>query len=81
MMTNPNSVDISLTAFNETFQAPWVGRLEAQDAGKWIDDFLVLVSGTDLSGLAELESVHGRHAHILTHNKCVDTAFPISLFF
>lgn len=44
MLTNPMSVDISLTAYNATFQSPWVGKVEPADAGKWIDDFMVLVS-------------------------------------
>lgn len=44
MLTNPMSVDISITAYNATFQSPWVGKVEPGDAGKWIDDFLVLVS-------------------------------------
>lgn len=43
-MTNPHSVDISLTAYNQTFQAPWVGTVELEEAGKWFDDFMLLVS-------------------------------------
>ncbi|XP_030643582.1 high affinity choline transporter 1-like [Chanos chanos] len=45
LVLNPHSVDISLTAFNETFQTPWVGTIEPQDAGKWIDEFFVLALG------------------------------------
>ncbi|XP_062380346.1 high affinity choline transporter 1-like [Sardina pilchardus] len=45
MLTNPSSVDISLTAYNATFQSPWVGKVETSDAGKWIDEFLVLALG------------------------------------
>lgn len=44
MLTNPSSMDISVTAYNATFQAPWIGKVEPEDAGKWVDDFLVLVS-------------------------------------
>uniref|UniRef100_A0A3Q4I4S4 High affinity choline transporter 1-like n=1 Tax=Neolamprologus brichardi TaxID=32507 RepID=A0A3Q4I4S4_NEOBR len=44
MMTNPHSVDISLTAYNATFQAPWVGTVELDEAGKWFDDFMLLIS-------------------------------------
>ncbi|XP_035767411.1 high affinity choline transporter 1-like, partial [Neolamprologus brichardi] len=44
MMTNPHSVDISLTAYNATFQAPWVGTVELDEAGKWFDDFMLLLS-------------------------------------
>ncbi|XP_063333411.1 high affinity choline transporter 1-like [Pelmatolapia mariae] len=45
MMTNPHSVDISLTAYNATFQAPWVGTVELDEAGKWFDDFMLLALG------------------------------------
>jgi len=45
LMTNPHSLDISLTAYNQTFQAPWVGTVELDQAGKWFDDFMLLVSG------------------------------------
>lgn len=44
-MTNPHSLDISLTAYNQTFQAPWIGTVELDEAGKWFDDFMLLVSG------------------------------------
>ena len=44
MMLNPATTDITLTAFNGTFQAPWVGKLEPEEVGLWIDEFLVLVS-------------------------------------
>lgn len=49
LMTNPHSMDISLTAYNETFQAPWVGTVELDEAGKWFDDFMLLVSGLVVS--------------------------------
>ncbi|XP_072240326.1 high affinity choline transporter 1-like isoform X2 [Leuresthes tenuis] len=45
LLTNPHSVDISLTAYNETFQAPWVGTVELDEAGKWFDDFMLLALG------------------------------------
>lgn len=47
LLTNPHSVDISLTAYNQTFQAPWVGTVELDEAGKWFDDFMLLVSGVE----------------------------------
>ncbi|XP_061111628.1 high-affinity choline transporter 1-like [Conger conger] len=55
MMLNPASTDITLTAFNGTFQAPWVGMLEPGDVGLWIDEFLVL----SLGGLA-YQAMHQR---------------------
>ncbi|TKS69254.1 High affinity choline transporter 1 Hemicholinium-3-sensitive choline transporter [Collichthys lucidus] len=45
LMTNPHSLDISLTAYNQTFQAPWVGTVELDEAGKWFDDFMLLALG------------------------------------
>ncbi|XP_028255913.1 high affinity choline transporter 1-like [Parambassis ranga] len=45
LLTNPHSLDISLTAYNETFQAPWVGTVELNEAGKWFDDFMLLALG------------------------------------
>ncbi|XP_051239781.1 high affinity choline transporter 1 [Dicentrarchus labrax] len=45
LLTNPNSLDISLTAYNQTFQAPWVGTVELSEAGKWFDDFMLLALG------------------------------------
>ncbi|XP_061111956.1 high-affinity choline transporter 1-like [Conger conger] len=55
LIMNPASADITLTAFNGTFQAPWVGTLDPEDLGLWIDDFLVL----SLGGLAS-QSIHQR---------------------
>ncbi|XP_061112219.1 high-affinity choline transporter 1-like [Conger conger] len=46
LMLNPASIDITLTAFNGTFQAPWVGTLDSEDVGLWIDDFLVVSMGS-----------------------------------
>ncbi|XP_058496209.1 high affinity choline transporter 1-like [Solea solea] len=45
LMTNPHSLDISLTAYNFTYQAPWVGTVELDEAGKWFDDFMLLALG------------------------------------
>ncbi|XP_069046212.1 high-affinity choline transporter 1-like isoform X3 [Lepisosteus oculatus] len=41
VMKNPASTDIRFTAVHELFQAPWIGKLELSDAGKWIDDLLI----------------------------------------
>ena len=43
-MMSPAVTDITETAFNSTFLAPWVGTLEADRAWRWIDNFLLLVS-------------------------------------
>ncbi|KAJ4922154.1 hypothetical protein JOQ06_021735, partial [Pogonophryne albipinna] len=41
----PSSVPITSTSFNHTFQAPWVGKLTADKAWRWIDIFLLLSIG------------------------------------
>lgn len=57
-MTNPHSLDISLTAYNQTFQAPWVGTVELDEAGKWFDDFMLLVSGVgEVATYRDLEKI------------------------
>ncbi|XP_010862626.1 high affinity choline transporter 1 isoform X1 [Esox lucius] len=75
MMTNPYSMDISQTAFNETFQAPWVGKLEARDAGKWIDDFMVLALG----GLA-YQAFYQRILSASSYTQAQVTCFASSAF-
>ncbi|XP_039907281.1 high-affinity choline transporter 1-like isoform X1 [Simochromis diagramma] len=37
--------DLHQTAFNHTFQAPWLGRLEPDDVWIWIDNFLAMSVG------------------------------------
>ncbi|KAM4599829.1 high-affinity choline transporter 1-like [Fundulus diaphanus] len=44
-LTSPAVLDITETAFNRTFQTPWVGSLEADRAWRWIDNFLLLGLG------------------------------------
>ncbi|XP_077961018.1 high-affinity choline transporter 1 isoform X3 [Gasterosteus aculeatus] len=44
-MMGPAVVDITETAYNSTFQSPWVGSLEADRAWTWIDNFLLLGLG------------------------------------
>lgn len=44
LLTSPFSVSIVETAFNGSFQEPWVGALELDDVWRWMDDFLMLVS-------------------------------------
>ncbi|XP_074518563.1 high-affinity choline transporter 1-like [Halichoeres trimaculatus] len=46
LLLNPTSSSIALTAFNNTFQEPWVGRLDSGNVWKWIDDFLMLALGS-----------------------------------
>ncbi|XP_035461550.1 high-affinity choline transporter 1 isoform X1 [Scophthalmus maximus] len=44
-LTSPAVADITETAFNYTFQTPWLGSLEANRAWRWIDNFLLLGLG------------------------------------
>uniref|UniRef100_A0A4W6BTM4 Uncharacterized protein n=1 Tax=Lates calcarifer TaxID=8187 RepID=A0A4W6BTM4_LATCA len=44
-LMNPAVLDITETAYNSTFQSPWVGTLEADRAWRWIDNFLLLGLG------------------------------------
>ncbi|GAA6224182.1 high-affinity choline transporter 1-like [Lates japonicus] len=37
--------DLSKTAFNHTYQAPWLGRLESHEVWRWIDNFLAMSVG------------------------------------
>ncbi|KAM3606573.1 uncharacterized protein V6R79_019014 [Siganus canaliculatus] len=45
LFMSPASVDITTTAFNPSFQAPWVGSVTAGRAWRWIDIFLLLSIG------------------------------------
>ncbi|XP_068571031.1 high-affinity choline transporter 1-like [Cebidichthys violaceus] len=45
LFMNPHSTDITKTAFNFTYQAPWIGSVDKERAGRWIDNFLILSLG------------------------------------
>ncbi|XP_061767803.1 high-affinity choline transporter 1-like [Nerophis ophidion] len=44
-LMSPAVTDISKTAFNFTFQPPWLGTLEEDRVWRWIDNFLILGLG------------------------------------
>ncbi|XP_068590811.1 high-affinity choline transporter 1-like [Cebidichthys violaceus] len=46
LLLNPISTNIAQTAFNHTFQEPWVGTLDQDKVWKWIDDFLMIGLGS-----------------------------------
>ncbi|XP_076015612.1 high-affinity choline transporter 1-like [Genypterus blacodes] len=46
VLLNPSSADITKTAFNFTFQTPWIGRVDADKAWLWMDNFLVMSLGS-----------------------------------
>ncbi|XP_042349761.1 high-affinity choline transporter 1-like [Plectropomus leopardus] len=45
LLVNPHSADITKTAFNFTYQAPWIGSVDKERAWRWIDNFLILALG------------------------------------
>ncbi|XP_068165777.1 high affinity choline transporter 1-like [Antennarius striatus] len=45
VLTSGVYTNIIETAINNTYQAPWLGRLESSDVGRWIDNFLVMSIG------------------------------------
>ncbi|XP_034544932.1 high affinity choline transporter 1-like [Notolabrus celidotus] len=75
LMTNPHSVDISVTAYNQTFQAPWVGTVELDEAGKWFDDFMLLALG----GLA-YQAFYQRILSASSYTQAQVTCFASSAF-
>ncbi|XP_022076473.1 high-affinity choline transporter 1-like [Acanthochromis polyacanthus] len=44
-LMNPYSADITETAYNFTYQAPWIGSVDGERAWRWIDNFLILCLG------------------------------------
>ncbi|KAM9363277.1 high-affinity choline transporter 1-like [Symphorus nematophorus] len=46
LLLNPKVTNIAQTAFNHTFQEPWVGTLEQDKVWRWIDDFLMIGLGS-----------------------------------
>ncbi|XP_072318663.1 high affinity choline transporter 1-like [Eucyclogobius newberryi] len=75
LMTNPHSLDISLTAYNANFQAPWVGTVELHEAGKWFDDFMLLALG----GLA-YQAFYQRILSASSYSQAQITCFASSAF-
>ncbi|XP_077387311.1 high-affinity choline transporter 1-like [Festucalex cinctus] len=45
LLTNPYSADITTTALNFTYQAPWVSSIDSDRTWRWIDQTLVLIFG------------------------------------
>ncbi|XP_076001440.1 high affinity choline transporter 1-like isoform X2 [Genypterus blacodes] len=75
LLTNPHSLDISLTAYNQTFQAPWVGEVKLDEAGKWFDDFMLLALG----GLA-YQAFYQRILSASSYTQAQVTCFASSAF-
>ncbi|XP_073343494.1 high-affinity choline transporter 1-like [Pagrus major] len=45
ILMSPHSADITKTAFNLTYQAPWIGSVDGDGAWRWIDNILLLSLG------------------------------------
>ncbi|XP_067841842.1 high affinity choline transporter 1-like [Heptranchias perlo] len=42
---NPAVADIKYTMVNELYQSPWIGKIEVNQIGRWIDDLLYMTLG------------------------------------
>lgn len=45
ILTSPASANITVAAVTELYQEPWIGKLETEDVGRWLDELLLLVKG------------------------------------
>ncbi|KAK6291153.1 hypothetical protein J4Q44_G00384490 [Coregonus suidteri] len=45
ILMSPASADITVTAVTKLYQEPWTGRLKLADAGRWLDDLLLVTLG------------------------------------
>lgn len=44
ILTSPSSANITVAAVTHLYQEPWIGKLEPEDAGCWIDELLLVVT-------------------------------------
>lgn len=54
ILTSPSSANITVAAVTKLYQEPWIGKLEVEDVGCWIDELLLLVTvlnGASCSGI------------------------------
>lgn len=45
ILTSPTSANITVAAVTKLYQEPWIGKIESDDIGRWIDELLLLVKG------------------------------------
>ncbi|KAM6961796.1 high-affinity choline transporter 1-like isoform 2-T2 [Tautogolabrus adspersus] len=45
ILTSPTSANITVAAVTKLYQEPWLGKLELEQSGRWIDDVLLLAFG------------------------------------
>ncbi|XP_069022090.1 high-affinity choline transporter 1-like [Embiotoca jacksoni] len=75
LLLNGTSVSIAQTAFNHTFQEPWLGTLERDSVWKWIDDFLMLGLGS-----VSFQSFHQRTLSASSPRAAQLTCYAAALF-
>ncbi|XP_068442814.1 high-affinity choline transporter 1-like [Clinocottus analis] len=45
ILANPSSANITVAAVTKLYQEPWIGIIEPEEAGRWVDDLLLLAVG------------------------------------
>ncbi|XP_037615836.1 high affinity choline transporter 1-like [Sebastes umbrosus] len=45
ILTSPSSANITVAAVTNLHQEPWIGKLELEDAERWVDDVLLVAIG------------------------------------
>ncbi|XP_074496349.1 high affinity choline transporter 1-like [Sebastes fasciatus] len=45
ILASPSSANITVAAVTKLHQGPWIGKLELEDAGRWVDDLLLMAIG------------------------------------
>ncbi|KAL6116849.1 uncharacterized protein ACO6RY_14774 [Pungitius sinensis] len=45
ILANPSSANITIAAVTKLHQEPWIGSLQLEEAGRWVDDLLLLAIG------------------------------------
>ncbi|XP_034528971.1 high affinity choline transporter 1-like isoform X2 [Notolabrus celidotus] len=45
ILTSPTSANFTVSAVSSLYQEPWLGKLELEQTGRWIDDILLIAFG------------------------------------
>ncbi|KAM7378195.1 hypothetical protein PAMA_013204 [Pampus argenteus] len=45
ILISPSSANFTVAAVTRLYQEPWTGKLELEDTGRWVDDFLLMSIG------------------------------------
>ncbi|XP_037616691.1 high affinity choline transporter 1-like [Sebastes umbrosus] len=45
ILASPSSANITVAAVTKLHQGPWIGKLELEDAGRWVDGLLLMAIG------------------------------------